>query len=58
MDINDVCSCVENWYYLKEAHFTGNPISKAHRYREDIIGSSVRLGIYAPINLTIFVSIK
>lgn len=41
-----ICDAIKNMYYLREATFIGNPVAKTHRYREDIIGSSVRLGKY------------
>lgn len=52
-DINDICGCIENWYYLREASFVGNPITKLHRYREDLIGSSIRLGVNHKHSITL-----
>ncbi|XP_018579959.1 protein phosphatase 1 regulatory subunit 42-like [Anoplophora glabripennis] len=42
-DIKDICQTVRDWYHLREATFIGNPITKRHRYREDIIANSVYL---------------
>ncbi|XP_045468788.1 protein phosphatase 1 regulatory subunit 42-like isoform X2 [Harmonia axyridis] len=39
-DIEETCELLKFWFYLKNAWFQGNPISKKHRYREDIIASS------------------
>ncbi|XP_050304316.1 protein phosphatase 1 regulatory subunit 42-like [Anthonomus grandis grandis] len=44
-DIKDVCKTLRNWFYLKEAKFSGNPISKKHRYREDIIANTYHLNL-------------
>lgn len=43
--IRDVCDILCNWYYLVEAAFVGNPITKQHRYRENIIGNTFRLSL-------------
>ncbi|KAJ8960134.1 hypothetical protein NQ318_003853, partial [Aromia moschata] len=42
-DMNDICQTVRQWYHLEDASFTGNPFTKSHRYREEIIASSHRL---------------
>ncbi|XP_044747022.1 protein phosphatase 1 regulatory subunit 42-like isoform X2 [Coccinella septempunctata] len=39
-DIEEVCELIKSWFYLREAWFLGNPFSKKHRYREDIIAAS------------------
>lgn len=44
-DMRDVCQTVRNWLYLREAKLNGNPISKQHRYREEIIANAQRLGM-------------
>ncbi|XP_056640909.1 protein phosphatase 1 regulatory subunit 42-like [Diorhabda sublineata] len=36
-DLKEVCDTIRNWKYLNRAVFQGNPFSKLHRYREDII---------------------
>lgn len=41
--IEDICDTIKNWYYLHKATFTGNPVSKKHRYRESIIANTQRL---------------
>lgn len=42
-DIVQVCGTINNWYYLHEATFVGNPIAKQHRYRENLIANTIRL---------------
>ncbi|XP_017776794.1 PREDICTED: protein phosphatase 1 regulatory subunit 42-like [Nicrophorus vespilloides] len=42
-DIEDILKTVQQWYYLYEASFTGNPVAKRHKYRENIIARTVRL---------------
>nr|AEE62981.1 unknown [Dendroctonus ponderosae] len=42
-DMRDACQTVRNWLYLREAKLNGNPISKQHRYREEIIANAQRL---------------
>lgn len=56
-DIKETCEAVQNWLYLQEATFIGNPIVKKHRYREDIIANSNRLGIvtYMYIYISYFI---
>ncbi|KAL1497528.1 hypothetical protein ABEB36_008472 [Hypothenemus hampei] len=44
-DKESVCQILRNWLYLKEAKLIGNPISKRHRYREDIIANTCQLEI-------------
>lgn len=38
-----ICDSLQDMYYLYEAEFIGNPVSKVHLYREDIIKSTQRL---------------
>ena len=42
-DVHEVCDIISNWYYFNAASFKGNPMSKVHRYRENIIGNSYQL---------------
>ncbi|CAG9863965.1 unnamed protein product [Phyllotreta striolata] len=42
-DLQEVCETISNWRYLTVAVFKGNPITKSHRYREDIIVNSYYL---------------
>lgn len=43
-DTREVGDTIQNWYFLKEAAFKGNPFSKVHRYKENIIAKSYYLG--------------
>lgn len=39
-----ICTAIKDMYYLNEASFIGNHVTKIHRYRENIIGGTIRLG--------------
>ncbi|KAF5283299.1 hypothetical protein FQR65_LT13978 [Abscondita terminalis] len=44
-NIREASDAVYNWYYLYEARFVGNPITKQSKYRENVISSSHKLGL-------------
>lgn len=53
-DLEGLCQALQSLYYLKEASFIGNPVTKVHRYREKIAAATNRLGkkiIYDYVNL-------
>ncbi|KAK9877460.1 hypothetical protein WA026_018569 [Henosepilachna vigintioctopunctata] len=39
-DIDEVCEVIKSWFYLRDACFSGNPMSRRHRYREDIVAAA------------------
>ncbi|XP_065167115.1 protein phosphatase 1 regulatory subunit 42-like [Atheta coriaria] len=44
-EIYDVLETIQFWYYLYEANFAGNPVTKKHRFRELLIGHTMRLNL-------------
>ncbi|GLV36379.1 defective transmitter release [Carabus blaptoides fortunei] len=44
-DVQEIAKVVHNWFYITELNFTGNPMSKQHRYRDTIIANTFRLVI-------------
>ncbi|XP_076268158.1 uncharacterized protein LOC143201150 isoform X3 [Rhynchophorus ferrugineus] len=42
-DIKDITETLRNLYYLKEVKFLGNPVTKKHRYKEDVITNAYHL---------------
>ncbi|XP_076268159.1 uncharacterized protein LOC143201150 isoform X4 [Rhynchophorus ferrugineus] len=44
-DIKDITETLRNLYYLKEVKFLGNPVTKKHRYKEDVITNAYHLGL-------------
>lgn len=45
-DIRELCDTVINWYYLDEANFIGNPVTKRRLYRESLISYTCNLCKY------------
>lgn len=43
-DFNETAKILSCLYHLEDVDFTGNPMTKLHRYRETIIANTFRLG--------------
>ncbi|XP_076268156.1 uncharacterized protein LOC143201150 isoform X2 [Rhynchophorus ferrugineus] len=51
-DIKDITETLRNLYYLKEVKFLGNPVTKKHRYKEDVITNAYHLEILDNKNIS------
>ncbi|XP_030765725.1 protein phosphatase 1 regulatory subunit 42-like [Sitophilus oryzae] len=51
-DVKDIVETIRTWYSIRDLKFIGNPVTKKHRYKEDIIANVHRLEIIDNKNIT------